>query len=212
MVIETSRCAHVLRYLSCCRSRTSAPESGKRSVTAVMSGVPVIRNARPNARRRTAASRHSGSGCSHAPRPGSVPAASTVTAPASFPGPSPPSTATTRSNSTASSRFRHPMQVRTGPPGGTTVFFCIRADVSRWITAESTVTAAPKRKSVPKAGGRGASALAHGAVRGARTGLGPTRRTGGRVLRRVVVAADVDTPTGQPGCQAGVLPFLADRQ
>jgi hypothetical protein len=101
------------------------------SITADMSGEPVMRSARANARRRIAASRHCRSGCNHAPRPGSFLAGSTVTAQSPF-----PPTATTRSSSTASSRFRQPTHVRTGPPGRR----CIRAEVSRWITAESTVT------------------------------------------------------------------------
>ncbi|CAN3128395.1 hypothetical protein ACNUDN_02167 [Mycobacterium sp. smrl_JER01] len=119
----------------------------RRCDTAVMSGEPVIRSARANARRRTAACRQPGSGCSHAPRPESRLAASTVTTYSPFPA----STATTRSISTASSRLRHPIQVRTGPPEGSMVLFGIRADVSRWITAESTVTAVRKRKPVPDA-------------------------------------------------------------
>ena len=49
------------------------------SITADTSGVPAIRNARANARRRTACCAHFGVGCSHAPRPGRLPAASTVT-------------------------------------------------------------------------------------------------------------------------------------
>jgi hypothetical protein len=101
------------------------------SITAVMSGEPVMRSARANARRRIAACRHCGSGCSQAPRPGSFLAGSTVTAQSPF-----PPTATTRSSSTASSRFRQPTHVRTGPSGRR----CAEAEVSRWITAESTVT------------------------------------------------------------------------
>jgi len=81
------------------------------SVTPEMSGEPVIRNARANARRRTAAWRHCRSRCNHAPRPGRRLATSTVTAHWPFP----PHTATTRSSSTASSRFLHPIHVRTGP-------------------------------------------------------------------------------------------------
>jgi len=99
--------------------------------TAVISGDRVMRSARTNARRRIAASRHARSGCSHAPRPGSVLATSTVTAQLPFP----PPTATTRSSSTASSRLRQPTHVRTGPSGRR----CAAAEVSRWITAESTV-------------------------------------------------------------------------
>ena len=114
------------------------PAALKCSTTAVVSGEPVMRSARTNARRRIAASRHCGSGCNQAPRPGSFLAESTVTAHSPFPS----STATTRSSSTASSRFRQPTHVRTGPSGrrcGAT------AEVSRWITAESTVTAPAKR-------------------------------------------------------------------
>ncbi len=85
----------------------------KCSTTAVVSGEPVMRSARTNARRRIAASRHCGSGCNQAPRPGSFLAESTVTAHSPFPS----STATTRSSSTASSRFRQPTHVRTGPFG-----------------------------------------------------------------------------------------------
>jgi hypothetical protein len=52
-----------------------------------MSGEPAIRNARPNARRRIAACRQSASGCNHAPRPGIVLAASTITTLEPFPVP-----------------------------------------------------------------------------------------------------------------------------
>ena len=118
-------------------SCTSAPLAALTcSITAVMSGEPVMRSARTNARRRIAASRHSCSGCSQAPRPGSFLAGSTVTAQWPF-----PPTATTRSSSTASSRFRQPTHVRTGPSGR----LCGEAEVSRWITAESTVRVLAKR-------------------------------------------------------------------
>ena len=148
----------VLMFFATCslaRGDSNVPNSSKRSTTAVMSGEPAIRSARPKARRRTASRRHPGSGCSHAPRPGSLFAASTVTALVSFPGPCPPSTATTRSRSTANSRRRHPMQVRTGPPEGLSLLFCVRADVSRWITAESTVTTSSKKNPPPPAARRG---------------------------------------------------------
>ena len=116
---------------------SSASTALKCTSTAVISGDPVMRSARTNARRRIAASRHACSGCSHAPRPGSVLAASTVTAQLPFP----PPTATTRSSSTASSRLRQPTHVRTGPSGRR----CAEAEVSRWITAESTVPLLVKR-------------------------------------------------------------------
>jgi hypothetical protein len=117
------------------------------SVTAVRSGEPVIRSARTNARRRIAACRHCGSGCSHAPRPGRLPAVSTVAAHAPF-----PPTATTRSSSTASSRFRHPTQVRTGPTGRSAARPCRDTEVSRWITAESTATDPLRRNRGPGVG------------------------------------------------------------
>ena len=109
----------------------------KCSNTPVISGDPVMRSARTIACRRIAASRHACSGCSQAPRPGSVLATSTVTAQLPFP----PPTATTRSSSTASSRLRQPTHVRTGPSGRR----CAEAEVSRWITTESTVTLLAKR-------------------------------------------------------------------
>ena len=54
--------------------------NGSDLTTADVSGEPVMRNARTNARRRSAASRHCWSECNQAPRPGRLPAASTVTA------------------------------------------------------------------------------------------------------------------------------------
>jgi hypothetical protein len=50
------------------------------SITADTSGAPAILNARTNARRRIACCAHFRRGCSHAPRPGRLPAGSTVTA------------------------------------------------------------------------------------------------------------------------------------
>ena len=92
-----------------------------------------MRNALVKARRRIACCTHCGSGCNHAPRPGRLPAVSTITAYSPFPV----DTATTRSSSTANSRFRHPTHVRTGP------LMCCgarEAEGSRWITAQSSVT------------------------------------------------------------------------
>ncbi len=97
------------------------------STTADVSGTPVMRSARTKARRRIASVAHCGTGCSHAPRPGRVPAGSTVTEYLPFPV----DTATTRSSSTANSRFRQPTHVRTGP----SVRRCAEAEDSRWITA-----------------------------------------------------------------------------
>jgi hypothetical protein len=72
---------------------------------------PGTRSARGNAERRSARVRHSGTGCSHAPRPGSRRRGS---------GMSTPSTATTRNRSSAGARVRQPTQVRTGPSRGST--------------------------------------------------------------------------------------------
>ena len=103
------------------------------STTAEVSGEPAMRSALVKARRRIASCAHCGTGCSHAPRPGRVLAASTITAYSPFPV----DTATTRSSSTANSRLRQPTHVRTGPP----VRRCAEAEVGRWITEQSTVRA-----------------------------------------------------------------------
>lgn len=102
------------------------------STNAVVSGGRAMRNALVKARRRTASCTHRDTGCSQAPRPGRLVAVSTITAYSPFSV----DTATTRSNSTANSRFRHPTHVRTGPP----VCLCAKAEGSRWITAQSSVT------------------------------------------------------------------------
>ena len=107
-------------------------EPAKCSTTAELSGVPAIRNARPNARRRMAAVRQRSSGCNQAPRPGWEPLVSTETADWPFPV----GTATILSSSTANSRFRQPMHIRTGEVRVSA------AGPSRWITAQSTVTGA----------------------------------------------------------------------
>jgi hypothetical protein len=109
-----------------------APSELMCSTTADVSGEPAMRSARAKARRRIASCAHCGMGCSHAPRPGRLPATSTVTAYLPFPV----DTATTRTSSTANSRFRQPTHVRTGPP----MRRCAEAEVSRWITAQFTFT------------------------------------------------------------------------
>jgi hypothetical protein len=111
------------------------------STTADVSGEPAIRNALLKARRLIACRTHCGTGCSHAPRPGRLLAASTIRAYSPFPL----DTATTRSNSTASSRFRHPTHVRTGPSVCLCAFLVSGAERSRWITAQSSVTGAVLR-------------------------------------------------------------------
>ena len=122
---------------------SGAPRDSMCSTTAEVSGEPVMRNALVKARRRIASCAHCGAGCSHAPRPGRVPAASTITAVLPFPV----DAATTRSSSTANSRFRHPTHVRTGPLG-LSVRCCAEAEVSRWITAQSTCSQAVIRTTV----------------------------------------------------------------
>lgn len=184
MVIGTSRCAHVLRYLF--------SDWWKSSSTTVVSGEPEMRNARPIARRRSATSRHCGSGCNHAPRPGRLPAVSTVTAQA--PGLS--ETVDSLTRSTANARFRQPTHVRTGPAGSR----CARgwpAGVSRWITVQSTV---PGRPDFNRVSLRPEPA----SLRGVFCAVGIGR--GGRI------AADIDAPSGQPSGEPGVLPLLADGQ
>ena len=111
---------------------SGALKNSKCSTTADVSGEPAMRSALVKARRRIAWWTHCGTGCSHAPRPGRLLPVSTITAYSPFPV----DTATTRSSSTANSRFRHPTHVRTGPP----VCRCAKTEGSRWITAQSSVT------------------------------------------------------------------------
>ena len=125
LLIAASRGAHEVltmgrpAFLSYCRledppraagrSRTPSDAFLRRSPrTLLVSSGPATRRARPNARRRSAASRHPSSGCSHAPLPGRRRRRSGTTN---------PFTATTRSNSVIRSRTRQPMHIRTGPPG-----------------------------------------------------------------------------------------------
>ncbi len=116
--------------------RSCAPRPSMCSTTADVSGEPVTRNALVKARRRIACCTHCGLGCNHAPRPGRLAPVPTVTACSPFPI----GTATTRSSSTANSRFRHPMHVRTGPSVLLCVHLVLGAEGSRWITAKSSVT------------------------------------------------------------------------
>jgi hypothetical protein len=185
----------------------------KCSTTAVVSGEPVMRSARTNARRRIAASKHCGSGCNQAPRPGSFLAESTVTADSPFP----PSTATTRSSSTASSRFRQPTHVRTGPFGGPIADMASAAEVSRWITAESTVPAPSKETALP---GTSRNHAADAAIHPTdllhadhcRAGLVVLNGSLGRLGLRRGITSDIDPPARQSGREPGVLTFLADRE
>ena len=114
----------------------SAPSDAMCSTTADVSGEPVMRSALVKARRRIACWTHCGTGCNHAPRPGRLLPVSTITAYSPFPA----DTATTRSSSTANSRFRHPTHVRTGPPIRRCAHLASEAEGSRWITAQSSVT------------------------------------------------------------------------
>lgn len=82
--------------------------------TAVTSVAACSRRARPNALRRTASSKHSGRGCSHAPRPG-IRCRGSGRRLTGEPSPAPSSVAaTTRSSADQLSDPRHPTQVRDG--------------------------------------------------------------------------------------------------
>lgn len=132
-IVGSSRCAHVLPILV---SRAGRASHVTCSSTADVSGESVIRSARANACRRIAAARHRSAGCNQAPLPGQDREASTETTVRPFPV----DPATTRSSSTANSRFRQPMHVRTGPPVDASA-----AEFLRWTTIHSTVTAAEFR-------------------------------------------------------------------
>ena len=82
----------------------NALKHGMTASTAVLPP-PGRRSARAKARRRSAARRHSGVGCTDAPLPGSRRRGSGTRA---------PERKTTRSNSLTGARSRHPTQVRTG--------------------------------------------------------------------------------------------------
>ena len=127
------------------------------STSADVSGGRAMRSALVKACRRIACCAHCGTGCSHAPRPGMLPAMSTVTAQWSFPI----DTATTRSSSTANSRFRHPTHVRTGPAVLRCVLLVSGAEGSRWITAKSSVTRARSVPSPSAATGRAPTRGSH---------------------------------------------------
>jgi hypothetical protein len=182
--------------------RSGALRNSMCSTTADGSGEPVMRSALVKARRRIACCAHCGTGCSHAPRPGRLLPVSTITANSPFPV----GTATTRSSSTANSRFRHPAHVRTGPP----MCRCARAEGSRWITAQSSVTESMVRTTrgcAAMSRAPGLAVVGHsvgGAVFGLALRIPPG--TGGRI------PADVDTPPGEPGGQPRVLALLADGQ
>lgn len=82
-----------------------------------VSSAPGARNARVNARRRTAWSRQTWAGCTYAPRPGSVPRGSGTHASL---------IATMRSSSVLAARSRHPTQVRSGHAPA-----CVRPDTAK---------------------------------------------------------------------------------
>ena len=194
MVIGTSRCAHVLRYLFCCRVRRAHFECSKYSTTADVSGEPVMRNARAKARRRIAACRHCWSGCSQAPRPGRLPAASTVTAQSPFPSSQRPLEAVRRP--TLASGIR-----RTSAPVHPYRSMRARPKSRAGSRLESTVTAS--RGSEPRCRRLSVARGAAGVCVPGAVGLSGAA---------AAIAADVDPPAGQPGRQPGVLALLADRQ
>ncbi len=115
---------------------SGASKTSMCSTTADVSGEPVMRNAFVKARRRIACCTHCVTGCSHAPRPGRLAPVPTITAYSPFST----GTATTRSSSTANSRFRHPTHVRTGPSVLLCALLVSGSEGSRWITAKSSVT------------------------------------------------------------------------
>ncbi len=82
--------------------------------SAAESNGPLALKARGNARRRTARSRQTVTGCTYAPRPGSVPRGSGTQA---------SSSTTMRSSSLLAARSRHPTQVRSGQARA-----CVRPD------------------------------------------------------------------------------------
>ena len=129
----------------------------------------------------------SGSGCSHAPRPGSARRAGPGTS-------GPVRAATTRSSSVAAARCRQPTQVRIGPAGP------IR------LSDRTPSTSGRPEKSTPRLAVR--SRRARGSADGGPGRSRPARASAGGLG----VAVDVDAPAGQPGGQPGVLAFPADRE
>lgn len=127
-IAGASRCAHECSCLFFSRSVTRAyycawPPAGTASITrtsAELSRIPDTLNALPNARRRSASARQLESGCNQAPRPGSLRLGSgTNSKLAACVLPSVSNLrATTLSRSTACTRSRHPIHVRTGDRDG----------------------------------------------------------------------------------------------
>ncbi len=134
LIARTSRCAHVFCYLSlvadCCRPLCVATDSISRVSRSASTVNPPSRNALAKALRCTAVTRHAGSGCSQAPRPGMVFRWSITTAgrPSSV-------QTTSRTSSVAGRHCRHPTQVRIG-------IFSRWGEGSLWTTAKSTVLGA----------------------------------------------------------------------
>ncbi len=156
----------------------------RRRTRSVSTG-PSTRRARPNARRRSARSRHPASGCRCAPRPGAPPRRSgTTTCAVGYPS------ATTRTRSVMLARRLQPTQVRTGVdrPWPLSCRPCSRS--ARDISLSLAEAPAGQRTRTR-----------------AECGLGnPVQR------RRGGVGADVDPPAGEPRGEARVLTLFADRQ
>lgn len=204
---ESSGLHGVLMFFATCSvaGRSGALTNSMCSTTAEVSGEPVMRSALVKARRRIACCAHCDTGCSHAPRPGRPLPVSTITANSPFPV----GTATTRSSSTANSRFRHPMHVRTGPPACRCALLASGAESSCWITAQSSVTGSTRRTARGCAAVPGVPLAVVGhSVAGAAFGLA-LRMPAGAGRR---VPANVDAPAGEPGGQPRVLALLADGQ
>jgi len=126
-MVRSSRLAHDGSTLLPVVSRSGVSRTPLTTIrcarTAVTSSGPGTRSARGNAERRSARSRHSGTGCNHAPRPGSRRRGSGVTT---------PSTATTRNRPSAGDRVRQPTHVRIGAG---------RAGVEPWSLAVAECSA-----------------------------------------------------------------------
>ena len=106
------------------------------STTADVSGEPVMRNARAKARRRIAACRHRSSGCNQAPRPGRLPACVNGHGPLTVP------VRHSHHSEQIDGQLSLPAPDACPHRSFGAAMPVIGAGVSRWITAQSTVTAA----------------------------------------------------------------------
>ena len=140
----------------------------------------------PTARRLIAKFQHSRLGCSQAPRPGMRRATSTNASSS----PEELLDLTKRTSWSRSEVFRHPMHVRT--------------DWCESVASRCAATAFLANSAVPSCYmcSRTQSGSAHSSLPRGYTAY----------LNRRGVGDDVDPPSGELGCQAGILAFLADSQ